>query len=136
MKIKNLIFNIVISILSVILVITTASVAYSFWDYSRVYVYDEERFWNCIQSESYDYIVSCMYENEINGVKTTKDLEECYAVARYFEAASFYKAYEQNGKTDKAKEKQKIMEEQKEKMGELSFAAGDIDAFLEGIVKK
>lgn len=126
MKIKDMIFNIVIGVLCVVLVITIAAVAFEFHDITRIYKYDEDRFLYALQYEEYDNMLRCMKENEVNNVKTTETMEECYAIARYYEAVFYYKAYMEAGETEKAAEKAEIMEIQAEKMGQLSYAEEDI----------
>lgn len=129
--IKDHIFNIMIGILCVVLVITTFVTVGNFLDNMRIYTYDEEDFLYCIQSENYYEMVGYMHNNEVNEVKVTKGMEECYAVARYYEAASMYKAYQAVGRNSEAKEQKDIMQEQMDAMGELSYAVEDIDKQLE-----
>ena len=130
MKIKNLIFNIIIGILSFVLLITLLVVAGNLMDASRSFTYDEDNFFYGIQGERYESIVGYMYKNEACGVKPSGDMEECYAVARYYEAASYYKAYEQAGDSSQAAQKRAIMKEEETRMGELSYVKNKIDAAL------
>ena len=53
-----------------------------------------------------------------------------YAVADYFEAASYYAVYEESGDTEKAADYREEMERAYEKMGELQFMAEEIDALF------
>lgn len=133
--IKEHIFNIIIGILCVVLVITTFVTVGNFLDHMRILTYDEEDFLYCIQSENYCEMVGYMHSNEVNGVKATKDMEECYAVARYYEAASMYKAYKAVGKNAKAEEQEEIMKEQLAMMGELSYVAEDIAGSSDSSIK-
>ena len=83
-KTKELIINVVLSILSVIfvLVLLTTIVELADMDYS--YTRDEDMFWYSIKGGSYNEIVLDAYHNENEGVKLTPGLEQCYAIARYF----------------------------------------------------
>lgn len=131
MKIKEHIFTIIIGVLCVVLVITTLVVGSEFIEDMENHTYTENDFLYCIRSEDYYRMTEYMYINEINGAKVTEGMEECYAVAGYFEAASMYKAYAAVGKNAEAEEKEQVMEAQKEKMGELSYVAENIDDYLE-----
>lgn len=128
--IKEHIFNIIIVILCIVLVITTFVTMNDFINRMNVYYYDEKDFLYCIQREDYYEMVEYMYRNEANDERVTKGMEECYAVARYYEAASMYKAYKAVGKNAEAKEQEAIMEEQIAMMGELSYVAEDIEKQL------
>lgn len=129
--IKEHIFNIIIGILCIVLVSTTWSAGSEFIRYMKGYAYDEEDFLSCIRIEDYSSMVEYLYKNEVNDVKTTAGMEECYAVARYYEAASMYKAYKAVGRNTEAEEKKRIMEGQITEMGELSYVIEDILTYLE-----
>ena len=129
--IKEHIFNIIIGILCVVLVSTAWSAGSEFIRYMKGYAYDEEDFLSCIRIEDYSSMVEYLYKNEVNDVKTTAGMEECYAVARYYEAASMYKAYKAVGRNAEAEEKKQMMEGQITEMGELAYVAEDIVAYLE-----
>lgn len=129
--IKEHIFNIIIGILCVVLVSTAWSAGSDFIRYMKGYAYDEEDFLSCIRIEDYSSMVEYLYKNEVNDVKTTAGMEECYAVARYYEAASMYKAYKAVGRNTEAEKKKQVMDEQITEMGELSYIAEDIVEYLE-----
>lgn len=129
--IKEHIFNIIIGILCIVLVSTAWSAGSEFIRYMKGYAYDEEDFLSCIRIEDYSSMVEYLYKNEVNDVKATAGMEECYAVARYYEAASMYKAYKAVGRNTEAEEKKQIMEGQITEMGELSYVIEDILTYLE-----
>lgn len=83
-----------------------------------------------LESGNYSAMLEMMYSNEAQGVKATETMKECYAVAEYFEAASYQLAYEKNDQEDKAVFYKEKMEDCKARMGTLAFAAEDIDQIL------
>lgn len=125
-KTKELIINVVLSILSVIfvLVLLTTIVELADMDYS--YTRDEDMFWYSIKGGSYNEIVLDAYHNENEGVELTPGLEQCYAIARYFEAASLYKAAVHVGDTEDIAKYTAIMEECLIYMEDVSYIAEDI----------
>lgn len=84
-----------------------------------------------LESGDYPSMVEMMYLNEACGVKATETMKECYAVAEYFEAASYQRAYERDGQEEKAACYEKKMEDCRARMGTLAFTADDIGRILE-----
>lgn len=130
MKSKDAIMNIVIAVLSVGLAITLIMTVHSFWETMRVYTHTETSLLYQLQDEEYMALLDDMYDNEAKGVHATKDMEKCYAVARYYEAAVAYKMYQEAG-LEEALRYKTTMEEQRELMGEFEYAADNIDKKLE-----
>lgn len=129
---KNRIFNIVIVLLSVVFAITllmTAATLVRDWDDS--YSYDADSLLYLIQEGDYADLIYEVHHNEVAGVDADADMQECYAVAKYFEAASKYKAYVQAGESERAAAQQAVMDEQAALMGDLSFTIAEIDKILE-----
>lgn len=88
---KDLIMNgvlIALSILFVILLLVTIGIMADV-DYS--YTRDEDAFWYSIQSGMYGDLPEDYYHNLNENAKVTPEMEQVYAIARYFEAASLYK---------------------------------------------
>lgn len=127
---KDLILKLGIGFLSFMLVVMFLYVISSFYQAGEIYTHSEDSLLGNIERGQYGNLVSNVYDNEICNVKVTANMAECYAVAHYFEAASFYKVYLQNGYTEKAEEKKKIMEEQKQFMGDLAYTVEEIDEKL------
>ena len=130
MKIKNTIINIIIGGLCFVFVILSFITFAEAMDYHRDYHPGEDSFLYAIEDGDYSRLVEMMYRNEVAGVETSEIYEECYAVARYYEAATYYKAYKNAGDMTRAQEKKQIMEGQISRMGELSGCAEDIDKML------
>lgn len=131
MKSKKIIFNILIAFLCLVFVILTSAFVFQIADYSGSYPSDESSFLYSCREQDYVRMVEMMHRNQAADVKSNDTLEECYAVAAYYEAATYYKAYLKAGDHDLAMKKKKIMDEQAALMGDLSYVAEDIDKKLE-----
>lgn len=130
MKIKNIILNIIIAFLCLVFVISSGILVSEVVGYHRNYYPDENSFLYAVQEQDYVRMVDMMHRNLAADVKSNETFEECYAVARYYEAATYFKAYKEAGNDKAAQEKAKIMEEQVLLMGDLTYAAAEIDAKL------
>lgn len=120
------ILNGLIIVLIVAVLLQTVVLIRLVWKEVQGYTYKERTFLYDVEYGEYDRMLEKMYTNEAFGVKPTKTMEECYAVARYFEAASYEIACRQDGQIERADQYLEIMEEQKEKMGEFSYVTEDI----------
>lgn len=127
---KNRILNLVIGLMGVLLAVLTVFVIVGLRDAGRVYHYDEEDFLRSVREQNYSSLLYHVYMNEADDIPTSADMEECYAAARYYEAATFYKAYLACGRTREAAEKKAIMAEQRALLGELDYAASEINKKL------
>ena len=130
MKIKNLVMNLSIGFLSFVFVVSLFFLGQEVISYRTNYHPEEDSFLYSLQQQEYAYMVEMMYRNQSAGVKTNSTYEECYAVATYYEAATYYKAYKADGNETLAQEKKEIMQEQILRMGDLSYAAEDINMIL------
>ena len=76
-------------------------------------------------------MVQMYHRNVALGKGEEKELQEYYAVARYYEAASYYKIYlEKNDEDRRTKEFEK-MQEAFSQMGDFSFVRDKIHKVLE-----
>ena len=131
-KTRNNICNFIIIILSIIfftLVVVLCKEVFN----RRYYTTDANSFYYDINDGRYTDMVISTEENRAIGVKETKELKSCYAVADYFEAASYYKAYDENSKKEVADNYLETMKDCIKNMDDLEYAADDIDGKL-GIV--
>ncbi|MBQ9991121.1 MAG: hypothetical protein IJP31_09320 [Lachnospiraceae bacterium] len=131
MRIKNLFFNLIIVAMCVLLLISGGFFFLSLHDYMSAYHIEGTSLLYAIQDEDYGRLVELAKRSQAAENEPTKIQEECYAVAAYFEAASYYKAYLLAGENEKAEKKAGIMEEQMEQMGEFSYLAEEICKRLE-----
>ena len=77
---------------------------------------------NNVQSENYAYLVVNYHEDMVYGGLLSGTKKECYGVARYFEAASMYKAFLQTGDTEHAAREKEKMDAAYEEMGDWNIA--------------
>lgn len=129
-RVKELIANIVLIALSVILGLSLigllAEMRWVGFDYSH----DESDLWYYIDKEYYAQVVDYKWENVALGVEKTEELEQCYAVADYFEAASYYKAAVYNNDVEKMNEYVDKMQEAYSKLDDVAYLAENINAKL------
>ena len=81
---------------------------------------------NHVRNESYVYLVDSYHADEVYGGFVTRTKKECYGVAKYFEAASLYKAYMETGDTEHAAREKEKMDAAYEEMGSWNIAADSI----------
>lgn len=126
-KAKELIINVILVVVSIafglILLTTIGELA----DMDYTYTRDEDMFWYSIKDGEYGDIVYDAYHNQNEGVELTPGLEQCYAVARYFEAASLYKAAVHVGDTEDIEKYVAVMEECLTYMDDILYIAEDIN---------
>lgn len=87
-------------------------------------------FENYIYSEDYPVMVSSYYENIAEGFEGNKELKEYYGVAKYFEAASYYKMYLEMGDSARAEQELAKMDAAYEEMGGWYIMQQDIHGKL------
>jgi hypothetical protein len=130
MKIKEKVLNLILAALCLVMLLSLIALVTGLHSYNTNYYPRTESFLYNLQDGDYVHMVTMMHQSEAAGVKADADRQECYAVARYYEAATYYKAYLQAGDSEQAAQKRTIMEAQKSLMGELSYAAEEIDQVL------
>lgn len=128
--IKDWIANAIIVLLSIsfvfLIIVAVAETA----DANHVWVMDEKEFWRYIANEDYPEIVNYVYQNENRGVTVTPTLKECYAVGKYFEAASLYKVAVQVNDTEDINKYSATMEECLKDLQDILYVVEDIDLKL------
>lgn len=92
--------------------------------------YDEDSFYWRLESEEYASMVPMYYSNVAAGKEDERKLQEYYGVARYFEAASYYKMYIEAGDNVLAEKYYHDMEEAYVQMGDFGIIRAKIDAAL------
>lgn len=126
---KNRLGNMIIIALCIVLACAIIYGFGQFMGYER-YRYDTGSFYYSLQSGQYSQMVSMYYNNQSSKGTDSDDIEPYYAVARYFEAASFYKAYMDAGETEAAEKRRIQMEEAAGQMEVFAPEADKIDALL------
>ena len=81
---------------------------------------------NKVQNENYAYLLVNYHEDMVYGGLLSGTKKECYGVAKYFEAASMYRAYLETGDTERAAGEKEKMDAAYEEMGDWNIAADSI----------
>lgn len=128
--VKELVVKIVLIVLSFTFVLGILGFFVILNEMDTVFERDTESFWWNYESGRYADCISYKYENMCGKIRTTDELEQCYAVADYFEAASLYRAALHTGDTDKAEKWLAVMEETYQKLGDVAYLADEIKTKL------
>lgn len=123
------ILSIAIKVLIVVFAIIVLFLLFAIKDdirtgYDASYFHDD-----VVNSRYYEMLYAHAYNIEIDK-KTTKELEEYYAVAGYFEAASLYKAYGIYGDEELVNFYEDKMNDFEKSMGSLASVKQDINKQL------
>lgn len=121
--------KILIIVLSIVFVIGIVTAISSFRD-AADNGYDVERLESYITEGNYDRLVEAYHTNVAQEVRESKAMKECYAVAKYYEAAFTYKAYLETGDEQRAQREKQKMNDAYEEMGNWNVVAEDIRAEL------
>lgn len=120
----------VVMVIECILIVITSFVFWQEFTYDYSWYEDEDALLYEIQDERYGQLLCNYYSNEYGGYKATGNMEECYGVAKYFEAALWFRAYENMGDKKKCAIYAKKMELALEEMGDYQFLEEKINAKL------
>lgn len=126
---RILICDIIITIQAVVIVIIALALV---WEITNTFdsSYAARSFHYDMQAGRYDDMVEMYHYNEARGYKVTDELSEYYGVARYYEAASLYKAYLAVGNEDEAERCKSAMEEAAAQMGAFAPETAAIETQL------
>lgn len=92
--------------------------------------YSENSFYYSMEDERYYNMVGYYYYNTLAGFKGNSTMQEYYGVAKYYEAASLYRAYTVYGKEEQAGAFFQKMKQAEEEMGGWSIAIASIQKQL------
>lgn len=123
--------NIAIGVLAFLFILFTGIGIFELAQSMREYTISEDTMLYALQSGQYSDLTEYYHHNQAVDAKSTKTMEECYAIARYYEAAIDYKLAIQENNMELQKEAEEKMELASKEMGELSYAGDEIDALLE-----
>lgn len=121
-KLKNLkITDIILFILAFALVANSAIFVTVYLDYSSTFYYKEDYIINdIIQEEYHDGLTELSYYR-ISEENVSTIMQECLALADYYNAAVLYSAYLEDGQTEVSNTYYAIMEESKDSTGSLFY---------------
>ena len=111
-KIITWILNAIIVILCFLLIMTASVTIESLYDTFSMPI-DEDAFYNRIKYEEYYYMPSYYHQNTQAGFEGNAAMKEYYGIAKYYEAASLYKAYDTVGNTEQAQKYKELYLEMK-----------------------
>lgn len=120
------VLNIVIAILGVLIVVTGFRTASEFVEISRNEV-EESAYVRYLEDENFNAIWNAYY----NDTARTKDKQEYYALAQYYEAHIFYTAFTRVGDMERAERYAERMAEAAEEMGDFIEVKKKIDVRVE-----
>ena len=124
-----IIMNIVIVVLCILLfvvgVIAADEMKYAFSTY-----YSEDNMVYNVESGDYDYLAERYHGLTGEEVRVSREILEYFGVAKYFEAAFFYKAYEEVGDVERAGRQKEKMEQAYKEMGGWNIVQKDIHETL------
>lgn len=121
--------NIFMILLCLVLVIMCIVTAKEFSSGASWYA-DEDAFYYGIKDENYSYVVDAYHQNAVTKYADEKELQEYYGVAKYFEAASLYHAYDTVGNVEIAQRFKAKMDAAVAEMGSWVVAKDPIDKRL------
>ena len=129
-KTFRLVTAIIIVILAFFTILFTGIGIVEMIDGMRSYTVSEDSMIYALQDGRYGELVSDYHRNMAANAKSTETMEECYAIARYYEAAIDYKLAAQENDQELLKISEKIMKESAAQMGSLSYAEKEINDLL------
>ena len=129
-KTFRLITTIIIVILAFFTVLFTGMGLVEMIDGMRSYTVSEDSMIYALQDGRYGDLVSDYHRNMAANAKSTETMEECYAIARYYEAAIDYQLAVQENDSELIENSEKIMKESAAQMGALSYAEKEINNLL------
>ena len=129
-KTFRLVTTIIIVILAFFTVLFTGMGLVEMIDGMRSYTVSEDSMIYALQDGRYGDLVSDYHRNMAAEAKSTETMEECYAIARYYEAAIDYQLAVQENDLELLENSEKIMKESAAQMGALSYAEKEINNLL------
>ena len=129
-KTFRLVTTIIIVILAFFTVLFTGMGLVEMIDGMRSYTVSEDSMIYALQDGRYGDLVSDYHRNMAAEAKSTETMEECYAIARYYEAAIDYQLAVQENDLELLENSEKIMKETAAQMGSLSYAEKEINDLL------
>ena len=129
-KTFRLVTTIIIVVLAFFTVLFTGTGLVEMMDGMRSYTVSEDSMIYALQDGRYGDLVSDYHRNMAAEAKSTETMEECYAIARYYEAAIDYKLAVQENDSELSENSEKIMKESAAQMGALSYAEKEINHLL------
>lgn len=122
--------NSIIGILAFLFIAVMGMSVFAICDDLKAYDISEDSMIYALQYNRYSDLVRYYHRNQALGVHSTKTMEECCAIARYYEAAIDYKLAIQENDPKLQKKSEETMEMAADEMGDFSYAKDEIDTLL------
>ena len=122
--------TIIIVILAFFTILFTGMGIFEMADGMRLYTVSEDSFIYALEDGRYGDLVQSSHKNLVSDVKATNTMKECYAIARYYEAAIDYKLAVQEKDAELQQTLKEKMETAANEMGALSYAKKEINELL------
>lgn len=122
--------NLLIVILTLLILIFAATGIFGVIDSLKTYTASESSMLYALEEGRYSDLLEYYHRNLAADAKSTETMEECYAIARYYEASLDYQLALLEKDSAAQSECQKRMEEAALQMGELSYAEDEINALF------
>ncbi len=124
------VLNIVIVIMSILMVICGCVAVSSLYDAFSPRMYSEQSLYYCVQDGDFGRLVSYCHEGMQESDHASARVKEYYGIAKYYEAASFYKAFLETGDTERAEQAKAKMEQAYAEMGSWNIVQEEIHELL------
>lgn len=122
--------NIIIALLAFFIILFTGMGIFEMIDGMRIYTVSEDSFIYSLEDGRYGDLVADYHRNMVSDAKATETMEECYAIAIYYEAAIDYKLAVQENDQELQHLLKEKMETAAKEMGALSYAKSEINELL------
>ncbi|MBO5143083.1 MAG: hypothetical protein J6C46_08905 [Clostridia bacterium] len=116
----------VIITLGLVLGFMLFAILYTFFNEVEYTYNDKDDFYYALKNGRYDSFFEYYAENISSGLAEEEELQEYYAVAKYYQTAILYKAYYMYGENETAEEFYEEMQELEKEMGALKEFKKDI----------
>lgn len=121
--------NILIVLIGILFVVVVFSTVKEFLDLSDT-GYSIESFYSRTNEADYAPLPEMYYINDAEQVETNTQFKEYYSIAKYVEAASYYRIYSENNDMQRAKVYREKMEQALSQMGVYSSLSNQINTQL------
>lgn len=129
-KTFQIITTIIIALLAFFTILFTGMGIFELTDGMRIYTVSEDSFLYALEDGRYGDLVEDYHRNLVSDVNPSETMEECYAIAKYYEAAIDYKLAIQENDSQLQQTATDKMKTAAAEMGELSYAKNEIDNIL------
>ena len=129
-KTFQIITTIIIALLAFFTILFTGMGIFELTDGMRIYTVSEDSFLYALEDGRYGDLVEDYHRNLVSDVKPSETMKECYAIAKYYEAAIDYKLAIQENDSQLQQTAADKMKTAAAEMGALSYAKNEIDNIL------